>query len=324
MRILLVHNYYKQSGGEDRVFESEYKLLKAKGHQVQKYVDYNQRIDKINKLQLGIETLWSLSSRKKLIQFLHKFQPEIIHFHNIFPLLSPSVYYLSQDLNIPIVQTLHNYRLLCPGATFYRYAQVCEECLGNSLYLPAVKYGCYHHSRVQTVVLTSMLTFHKFLNTWYKKINLYITLTNFAREKFISGGFPSENIVVKPNFVYPDPGIKAQSDSYVLFIGRLSMEKGIKTLLFSFKKLESIPLKIAGAGPLLSWVSNFVLTYNRENIRVLGHLNSLEVFKFLKNSRFLVFPSESYEGFPLTLIEAFATGTPVIASRLGSMAEIVT
>jgi len=322
MRILLVHNFYQQPGGEDRVFQFENDLLKKNNHIVKKFIEHNDRIRNINKFQLAFETIWSFSSQKKFLQSLLKFRPDIVHFHNTFPLLSPSVYYATQKMKIPVIQTLHNYRIICPAATLYRDNKVCEDCTRKSI-LFSILYGCYHNSRTQSMVISSMLTFHRFLKTWKNKVDLYIALTNFAKEKFMNCGIPCEKIFVKPNFIDPDPGVKQNIGTYVLFVGRLSLEKGLKTLLLSFREIRNIELQVAGAGPLLEWSRYFVLKNRIKNINILGKLNAQDVLKHMKNAKFLVFPSEWYEGFPMTILEAFATGTPVIASNLGAMAEIV-
>jgi len=219
-----------------------------------------------------------------------------------------------------VIQTLHNYRLLCPNAILYRDGGVCEDCLGR-LPWPGVMRGCYRGSRAQTVVVAAMLAVHRWLKTWLEKVDIYIALTEFARRKFIEGALPAEKVVVKPNFVHPDPGVRDGSGNYAIFVGRLSREKGVLTLLAAWELLKDIPLKIAGDGPLVEDVRR--RSQMLGGVEVLGRRDHKDVIGLLKGARFLVFPSEWYECFPVTFVEAFACGVPVIASRLGAMAEIV-
>lgn len=324
MKVLLVHNYYQHSGGEDEVFRLEKKLLERKGHDVATYTVSNQAISNLSKLSLGAASLWSTRTQHDLNIILKKNKPDIAHFHNTFPLISPSAYYACNQAGVKVVQTLHNYRLFCPSSThFYREGRICEICLGKTPPWPGIKYSCYRESRLETAVLTSMLTLHRWLKTWERRVNVYIALTEFARRKFIEGGLPAEKIIVKPNAVYLDPGSGVGNGKYALFVGRISVEKGINTLLTAWRHLPGILIRIIGDGPLLEDVHMFITQYKLRNVEVLGSCEHDEVFNLMKGARFLIFPSEWYEGFPMTIVEAFACGLPVIASRLGSMEEIV-
>lgn len=326
MKILLIHNSYQQRGGEDAVVEAESQLLAANGHSVLRYTRHNDElrdVGPVGAIRNGIATVWASKTYQQLRALLAREKPDLAHFHNTFPLISPSAYYACAKTAVPTIQTLHNYRLLCPAATFVRADKLCESCLGRIIPLPAVTHRCYRGSCSQTAVLAAMLTAHKIIRTWWSRINMYIALSEFARQKFIQGGFPSDRIVVKPNFIDPDPGPKAEIGRYALFVGRLSPEKGIRVLLEGWTRLEHrIPLYVAGDGPL----RNEVLRQSAQlghNVHVLGHLPFNEVREWMRGARFLILPSICFENFPVTVAEAFACGLPVIASRLGSLAEII-
>ena len=323
MKTMAVHNYYQQPGGEDAVFAAEVELLRRYGHEVAEYREDNRSISGMDRLSLGLQTIWSRSSRRSLLRTLHGAGFDLAHFHNILPLISPSAYAACRDAGVPVVQTLHNYRLLCPAATFYRDGHACEDCLGKTPPWPAVLHACYRDSRAQTTVVATMLTVHRWLETWQEQVDVYVALTRFARKKFIEGGLPPEKVVIKPNFVHPDPGRGEGNGGYVLFVGRLSSGKGVRTLLHAWRWLKGIPLKIIGDGPLIDEVRSFLKTYELDGVERLGQRESQAVIRMMKAARFLVLPSASYEGFPMTIGEAFACGVPVIAAGLGAMAELI-
>jgi len=323
MKIILVHNRYQQPGGEDAVFAAEMALLRRHGNEMVEYIEDNQRINGMNRFAVASRAIWSCSSQSKLNQILQDTRPNAVHFHNTFLLISPSAYYACQKFAVPVVQTLHNYRLLCPAGTFYRNGHICEDCLGKTPPWPGILHACYRDSRAETAVVSTMLTIHRWIRTWQEQVDVYVALTEFARKKFIEGGLPSEKIVVKPNFVHPDPGIREEKGLYALFVGRLSSEKGLRTLLWAWQYLQKIPLKIVGDGPLMEEVSAYVKTHKLEWVELIGRCNHEEVLELMKGARYLVLPSECYETFGLVAVEAFACGVPVIASRLGAMAEIV-
>jgi glycosyltransferase involved in cell wall biosynthesis len=250
-------------------------------------------------------------------------KPDLVHFHNTFPLISPSAYYACGKAGVPVVQTLHNYRLLCPAAIFFRNGQVCEDCLDKILPWPGVLHACYRASHAETAITAMMLATHRWLKTWQRKVDVYVALTEFARQKFIQGGLPAEKIVVKPNFVHSDPGKREQAGEYAIFVGRLAPEKGVHTLLKAWQRLKDVPLKVFGDGPLLSDLQDFIRRENLECLELVGQIMHEDVLAPMKGARFLVFPSGCYENFPAAVVEAFACGVPVVASRLGAMAEIV-
>jgi glycosyltransferase involved in cell wall biosynthesis len=327
MKILLVHNAYKHRGGEDNVFSAERDLLVAAGHCVTTYLRHNDEIAVdgfFSSAKLATKTIWSRESYRALGELLRESQPDIVHFHNILPLISPAAYYACVKAGVPVVQTLHNYRLLCPGGMFLRDGLVCEQCLGRSIPWPGIAHACYRGSRAATSGVATMLTVHRALRTWQHGVNVYIALTEFARRKFIEGGLPRERIVVKPNFVSLDPGVSVSRGDYALFVGRLAQEKGLDILLSCWRQLSNtIPLKIAGDGPLHDEMESFATRSSLKSVSFLGRVSSGEILELMRGARFLVFPSLWFEGFPLTIAEAYACGIPVIASRLGAMGEIV-
>jgi glycosyltransferase involved in cell wall biosynthesis len=323
MRILMVHNYYREPGGEDAAFAAEAGLLRAHRQEVLEYTEHNRRIEEMGPISVAARMVWSRSSRRRLHRKLAAIRPEVAHFHNTFALVSPASYYACRKIGVPVVQTLHNYRLLCPAATLFRAGRACEECLGKGLPWPAIRHACYHGSRPQTAVVAAMLGLHGWLRTWKDGIDVFIALNEFCRRKFIEGGLPEDKILIKPHFVSPDPGLREGRGEYALFVGRLSEEKGLRTLFKAWRRLGALPLVIAGDGPLMGLVRSAAGRSSGAQLRVLGRCAREEVFRLMKRARFLVFPSESYETFGLVLIEAFACGLPVLASRLGAAEDLV-
>ena len=321
MKVLAVHNYYQQAGGEDRVFVEEADLLEANGHEVVRYCMHNERVPTMNAATLARDTLWNVSAHKDLEVVIRRERPRVAHFHNTFPLVSPAGYYAARAAGVPVVQTLHNYRLLCPNALFYRDGGPCEDCLGKAVTWPGVVHRCYRGSLAASAVVTAMLSAHRAARTWTRTVDAYIALTEFARRKFIEGGLPAGKIVVKPNFVRPDPGPGGGQGGFALFVGRLSPEKGVGTLLKAWRRLgERLPLKIVGDGPLAGRV---ISAARWPYVEYLGHKPAEEVRALMKEARLLVFPSEWYETFGRVAAEAFAAGTPVIAADIGAVAEVV-
>jgi glycosyltransferase involved in cell wall biosynthesis len=221
-----------------------------------------------------------------------------------------------------VIQTLHNYRLLCPSAIFFRDGHACENCLGKLIPWPGVLHRCYRDSRAATGAVAAMLVVHRLLRTWERTVDIFIALTEFARQKFIQGGLPADRVVVKPNFVYPDPGPGAHDGGYALFAGRLSPEKGVRTLLAAWERLgPGIPLKIAGDGPLAREVAR--ACERHPQIEWLGAQPLERVYALMGAAALVIAPSEWYETFGRVVVEAYAKGTPVIASDLGALAELV-
>lgn len=323
MRVLQVHNFYQQPGGEDQVYAAEAELLARHGHAVIQYSVHNDAVESMPAIGLATRTLWNFTTHREVSALIARESPEVIHAHNTFPIVSPALYYAAAANGIPMVQTLHNYRLLCPAATFFRNGQLCEECLGTIAPYKAVLHRCYRNSALASATVASMLLGHGLAGTWQKKIHTYIALTKFSRDKFIDGGLPPEKITIKPNFLLTDPGVGAGSGGYALFIGRLSQEKGLDTLLKAWEELDpAIPLKIAGDGPLGEYVRE--RTGRLRAAEWLGYSAHERIVELLQHAALLVFPSLWYEGLPMTIIESLACGTPVVVSSLGSLNELVT
>jgi glycosyltransferase involved in cell wall biosynthesis len=326
VKIVLVHNTYQQPGGEDVAFEQERRLLEHMGHTVVAYCRSNDEIERlsvIGRSALVVRTVWASDTHRDFSALLVRENPDIVHLHNTFIMVSPSIYSACRKQGVPVVQTLHNFRLLCPGAQFLRDGKICEDCVDHSLWR-SVWHGCYRDSRPATASVALMLAWHRRSGTWDELIDRYIALTDFARNKFIASGFPADKIVVKPNFVDPDPGAKEGPGEGALFVGRLSKEKGLLTLLDAWKRLPTeCSLQIVGDGPQREELEQVVQRFGIPSVYFRGRLSHSETLAAIKSSSFLVLPSEWYEGFPMTIAESFACGTPVICSKLGAMEEIV-
>jgi len=322
-RVLTVHNRYLHRGGEDTSFESVIELLRSNGHEVIEYTRNNQDVlDDLSSWKMGLRTVWSQEDYERLRQIIREKHPDILHVQNFFPLISPSAYYAAKAEGVPVIQTLQNYRLLCPNALFLRENKVCEDCLGKLFPWPGVYHACYRDSRAASGAIALMLTTHRLMRTWQNKVNIYIVLTEFARRKFIEGGLPASKISVMPNFLDSDPGFGEGKGKYALFVSRLSSEKGLDILFAAWGKLESkFPLKIVGDGPLTDWVIQS--SKDIPEVEYLGRKPLSEVYGLMRDAHFLVFTSKCYEGVPMTVIESFGTGTPVVAPNQGATGEIV-
>lgn len=322
MRVILAHNYYQQPGGEDQVYADETALLRSRGHEVHEFTLHNDGVRSYSRLGLALATFWNRKAAADLGRLVSRTRAEIVHFHNTFPLMSPASYRAARTNGAAAVQTLHNYRLLCPGANFLRDGAPCEACLSKQFAWPAVRHACYRGSRSATTVTAAMLAVHRLRGTWSTDVDAYIALTQFARGKMIAGGLPAERVFVKPNFVAPDPEPGAGGGGYALFVGRLSAEKGVANLLAAWKRLGgAVPLKIVGDGPLADQVRQAAGADS--SIERLGLQPLDKVHQLLGKAEFLVSASTCYEGLPKTIVEAYAKGSPVLAPRLGAMAEIV-
>jgi glycosyltransferase involved in cell wall biosynthesis len=323
MKILLVHNRYQFAGGEDVVVQAERFMLENHSHEVALLeADNVENWGALKQISTGFNAVHSRAAKKRIAAELARFRPSIMHVHNFFPLFSPSIYYAAREAGVAVVQTLHNYRLLCPNALLYREGHPCEACLDKAIPLPAVFYACYRGSRAATASITSMIALHRAWGTWRVMVDAYIALTEFSREKFIQGGLPANRVFVKPNFVQPASPSGQGDGGFAVFIGRLAEEKGIRTLLGAWTKLNGkMPLKIAGDGPLRTEVE--AVAHRMKEVELLGHVTKDGVAKLLRRAHVLIIPSIWYEGFPVVVAEAFAAGVPIIASNLGSLGELV-
>ncbi len=322
MRILIVHNRYQIRSGEDAVVDAEYDLLRRHGQKVHLFLRDNRTIAELSPLRKGTllwRTSWSRASYDALLRELDRLQPEVVHVHNILPLLTPSVYAACARRGVPVVQTLHNFRLFCPAATFFRQGAICHECVEKSLF-SSVRHGCYRHSRVQTAAVAGMVRTLRRPDGPARAIQRFIVLTEWHRRRFAELGVPGDKLVVKPNFLADAPPIAREPGEYALFLGRLSVEKGVLRLADIWRHLPDLPLRIAGEGPLQEQMRD--LTEDMPQVRLLGKVSSEERDGLLARARFVVVPSLWEEGLPLVILEAFSAGVPVAVSRLGALPSV--
>jgi glycosyltransferase involved in cell wall biosynthesis len=322
--VLVIHNRYLQPGGEDAVVRSEIALLRQHGHRVLQYARHNREIagfSGIRKARLAITTTWDQESYAQLRALIRQERPEIAHCHNLLPLLSPSAYYACAAEGVPVVQAVHNYRLLCPGGNFFREGSACTDCNGSLT--KAVLRGCYHGSRRQTATIGLMLGIHRALRTWQDRVTTYIAPSAFCRSRLTEHALPPNRVTVKSHFV-SDVFPQAQDrGDYVIFVGRLSEDKGILPLLETWRELKHIPLVVVGSGPLDAAAHRLASSLEGSQIHFTGHLPHSEALRLMCNARFLVAPSRCYETFGLTVLEAMACGIPSIVPRIGALPELV-
>lgn len=348
MKVLLVHNYYKSSSpsGEDSVFKNEINLLKKNNINVVTYTAYNDEIIDIgirNRVKYFFESIWSSRTYKELKALIKKEKPDIVHFHNIWYLISPSGYYACKNAGVPVVQTLHNFRIFCTSGLLFRNRLICESCipehreklakimdyinrakiLNNSL-----RFRCYKNSRKYSSTIALGEYLHWILGTWLKKVDAYIVPSEFGRRMFIKAGLNASKLFVKPNFLIDPPTPVFEDNNYIIFIGRLSPEKGVDVLIDAFTKISgeksnNLKLKIIGEGPLLLSLKEKLRARRINSIEFTGRMPVNEVRRLINYSCFTVIPSICYEMFPMAIIESFAGGKPVLASKLGAIEEIV-
>lgn len=325
MKVLIVHNSYQQRGGEDVVVEQETDLLRQHGHEVVHYIRTNKEISAMSRLQkaiLPLHTIWATPAAAELREIIEHEKPQVAHFHNTFMLISAAAYYVCQKMGVPVVQTLHNYRFLCPAASFFREAHICEECMHKAVPYPGVLHACYRGSRAQSAAAAAMLAFHHMRRTYRKQVDTYIAPTRFVRDKFIEAGWRDVNIIIKPNFL-PDPGATNSTGNYALFVGRITEDKGVRTVLKAWQRLPHTPIKIVGEGPVLDDLKAYAAQNALGHVEFMGGQPKKTVLQLMREAYALIFPSEWYEPFGLVAVEAFACGTPVVGSNHGAIAEMV-
>jgi glycosyltransferase involved in cell wall biosynthesis len=327
-RILVLHNRYKQPGGEDGVVAAEARLLRSAGHEVELLEADNTEIRGLRTLAAAGSAIYSLSSRARVAAAIARFQPDVMHCHNLFPLLSTSVYDAARKAGVPIVQTLHNFRMQCVNGLLLESGQVCERCVGKSFPYPAVRLGCYQGSVAASAAAATAIASNTARRTYLDKVDIFIALSEFCRNKFLEFGLPASRVVIKPNFLDVDPseGDPCDVDSgrrHILFAGRIAPEKGLSTLLQAWPlvRASGVTLRIVGDGPDAAGLRSF--SAGDPTVEWLGRLPQQEVRKQMRSAVALAVPSLWYEGFPLVVIEAFAAGTPVVASEIGSLPGIV-
>lgn len=329
MKVVTIHNFYQSSApsGENTVFRNEVKLLEERGVEVVSYTRTNDDILDYRlweKVKLPFRNIWSLKTYRELKTILRREKPDICHFHNIFYLVSPSGYYAAKSLGIPIVQTFHNFRFFCTNGLLFLNGKPCEKCLGRTAYRSFLL-KCHRKSISYSVAIAVMEHIHQLNKTLNKHVDAFIALTDFGKDKLIKGGLSKNKIYVKPNFIFIENGHIPRSENYVLFVGRLSPGKGMMTLLKAWEKIQSLRfnLKIIGQSDEEQLFEQYVSEHDIRNVEFLGQQTHDYVIESIKKCLFLVFPSEWYETFGMSIIEAFAAGKPVVASNLGAMASIV-
>lgn len=316
MRILVAHNGYQHRGGEDAVVEAEIALLRAYGHEVELYGLNNDMLNQMSHTAAAMSAIWSQRSANAVDRLCRDFSPDVIHVHNTFPLISPSLYWVAARHKTPVVQTLHNFRLLCPQAILLRDGKVCEACVGK---LPwrAVAHKCYRGSALQSAVSACMLATHRAIGTYRSRVTRYIALNRFAHDKYIAGGLPADRLRIKPNFVVSHAKPQWDRRGGGLYVGRLAKEKGLDVLCAAAQAAGAAHIEIIGDGPLAA------LARESFGARYLGYRPLAEIMERMGRASFLVLPSVCYENSPRAIVEAFSCGLPVIASRLGSLVDLV-
>ncbi len=316
MRILVAHNQYHYRGGEDTVVDAEVALLRRHGHQVELYRRDNAELSRMSAPQTARDTLWSNRTLDDLDRIVERFAPDLLHAHNIFPLISPSLYAGARRHRLPVVQTLHNFRLICPQAMLVRDGRSCTACIGH---LPwrGVLHRCYRQSLVQTTAVAAMLVLHRLRRTWQRDVTRYIVLNQMCRDLFAEGGLPMDKLVIKPNFVVAHGKPSWEQRSGGVFIGRLSDEKGLHVLAQAMQQLPGKRIAVYGKGPLQS------LVMSAPGLDYRGFQTPDVLARRMHAAAYLVMPSTGVESFGLVAVEAFACGMPVIASRQGGMLELV-
>lgn len=327
MKVIAVHNFYRASApsGENVVFEQERDLLTEHGHEVKTFTTSNEEIVELGYAQQALAALevpWSVRLYRRFRALLRDFRPQIVHFHSVFPRPSPSVLWACKREGIPSVMTIHNFRIACANGLLFRDGHVCEDCLGGTTW-SGIRHGCYTSSVLRTVPIALTIEAHRRMRTWHRTVDRFITMTEFGKAKAVEMGIPPDRIRVKPHFLSRAPApSQSERTGPPVFIGRLSVEKGVRTLLAAWKNLKGVPLIIVGDGPLKGEVERASVNASG-SIQLRGLITRDQCLATLSQAPFLVVPSVWYETFGLVLMEAFACGTPVVASRLGVMAEMV-
>jgi len=326
MKILYAWNLYREHGGENQWYPSEPNLFRERGHEVEIYQRDNRELDHfsaLKKARLFFGAAWSQFTYDQVREILRRMRPDVVHVYNTLVLLSPSIFHACRDAGVPVVQTLYNYRLVCPAATLLRDGKICEECIDHSL-VRSVRYKCYRNSALQSASLARTIAVHRRKGTWSRVISGFIVPTAFMKAKLAQGGVPPEKIHVKPNWHDPDPGMRAQEGKYCLYVGRLSEEKGIRTTLEAWARHKDLPpLVIAGDGPLKDEVVARLGSKSGSPAAYLGRIPHEEVITRMKESLCFLLPSEWYEAFPHTILEAYACGVPIVASRIGTLVDVI-
>jgi glycosyltransferase involved in cell wall biosynthesis len=325
MRILLIHDFYQQFGGEDAAVLADKALLESHDQEVVSYTRENSEIRDFtlfDKLTLPAQAIYSWRTRQDVAKIIKQRRPDVAYVHNFLPLISPSVYHVLHSLHVPIIQVIHDFRFFCPNGWYFTQGQVCERCKGGN-YLQAVRFRCYRDSYLSSAIVASSLGLNR-LGGMLEKIDAFICLTDFLKQKLLEGGIEERKIFIKPNFIDASQVVPiCGKGEYALYMGRISPEKGIWTMVRAFEKLEGITLKIAGTGPMEAEIRSYLRANRVRNVELVGFMSGKDKWQLLADSMFVVLPSECYETFGLVVLEAYAAGKPVVASRMGSLPHVV-
>lgn len=327
-RILQVHNFYQIPGGEDVVVRNEKRLLEEHGHKVYTYYRSNAELKeggRLGKLCVPFTAIYSFKTVREVKKLIKEYQIDIVHVHNTLTMVSPSVFYAAFRCHVPIVQTLHNFRMLCPAGSFFRDNVICEECVQGGLKC-AVKHKCYRNSKLQSFVSAAVLKVHRVLGT-YRKVN-FICLTEFNRNKLLALGdiVDAKKIFIKPNFTFAEgiePSNVPEQEEYYLFAGRVEALKGVDIAIKAFEQIPDRKLYIAGTGPMMDEMQAYVNEHNIQNVKFLGYLQKEDMTEKFYHAKAVIMTSQCYEAFAMTIAEAYSYGVPVIAGRVGNMEGMV-
>jgi glycosyltransferase involved in cell wall biosynthesis len=328
LKVLFVHNHYQLRSGEAEVYELDRRAAQLAGHEVISYTRDNRELDEYGPLQrisLAARTTWAWDSQRALSRIIARERPALAHFVNTLPLISPAAFWTCQRHGVPVVYNVQNYRLACPAATFLRDGVVCTECPERGLWR-AVLHGCYRDSRAASLAVAAATQAHRSIGTFAHAVDRFLVPSAFMAQTLVRhAGLDPHKLVVKPNSVSPDPGPRARAGDYLLYAGRLTPEKGVLTLLDAYAELPGAPvLHIVGDGPLRAQLAARLANDPRlARVALLGALPHAQTVAHIRGALALIVPSTWYEGVPLSLLEAFACATPVLAARIGSLAEVV-
>lgn len=323
MRILSLHNSYLIGGGEDVSTNMEVKTMESNGHEVITYREHNSKISEMSKLSVAFRTVWSQYSYKHVKKLLSENKVDVMHVQNFLPLISPSVYYAARSLNVPVVQAVRNYRFMCTNALLYREGKICELCVHKKIPFPSFVHKCYRNNFSANFTVGTMLSVHNIVDSW-RLVDRFACISNFVKEKMIQAGFDAAKLYVKPNFVYPDPGVETTKENYIVFVGRVNEEKGIFTLINSMGlvKNKSVQLKVVGEGDDEIMAQLKELSAGK-NVEFLGKKPLAETYDIMGKAKVLVIPSLWHEPFGRAVVEAYAKATPVIGARVGGIPELI-
>ncbi len=331
MKILLIHNYYRFRGGEDRYVDILAQTLYQKKHKVIRFTYDSRDIEQYNLFQKIVIPFRLISSSKlnrELETLLENEKPDLAVVHNLSPLLTYSLLPVLKQNGVPILKRLENYKFLCLNGLFLRNDfTVCEECK-NGNFRPGVFHRCYQRSFSNSLGIAISETLHQRRKTVIQNVDLFLATSEFVKSKFVQAGFPDDKIVVFPNFIDFEPIPEAlepenRDGGYAVYVGRLSKEKGLMTLLKAFKDLPDVSLKILGEGPMEKELKTFTRKHRIDNIEFAGFIDGDAKKTILSKALFTVFSSECYESFGYTIAESHACGVPVIASGIGCAKELV-